>query len=157
MREWFWKNDAWEGVRIGADIYVGIRSKPNQRVRMDNPYYTKLGYTGFIYEATNSKSVSLVDRLKSYQYLYDIISWKLQIVFGSDMGKLMLMDMAQIPRSEGVSLEQWMYYLKENKIAFINSFEESNKGTKQGQHSTFNQFQTIDMSLTNSVQQYINY
>ncbi len=155
--DWFWKNDAWEGVKIGADIYLGIRSKPNQRVRMDNPYYTKLGYTGFIYEATNSKSVSLVDRLKSYQYLYDIISWKLQIVFGSDMGKLMLMDMAQIPRSEGVSLEQWMYYLKENKIAFINSFEESNKGTKQGQHSTFNQFQTIDMSLTNSVQQYINY
>ncbi len=155
--EWFWKNDAWEGVRIGADIYIGIRSKPNQRVRMNNPYYTKLGYTGFLYEATNSRSVSLVDRLKSYQYLYDIISWKLQIVFGSDMGKLMLMDMAQIPRSEGVSLEQWMYYLKENKIAFINSFEESNKGTKQGQTSNFNQFQTIDMSLTNSVQQYINY
>lgn len=157
--EWFWINEAWEGVRIGQDIYIGIRAKPNQRRRMDNPYSCQLGYVGFIYEATNSKSVSLVDRLKSYQYLYDVISNKLQLVFASDIGKVMLMDMAQIPRSEGIDIEQWMYYMKEMKIAFINSFEEGKKGMSQGklagQH--FNQFNVIDMSLAQSVQQYMNY
>lgn len=155
--EWFWINEAWEGVRIGQDIYVGIRAKPNQRRRMDNPYYCQLGYTGFIYEATNSRSVSLVDRLKSYQYLYDIISYKLQLVFASDVGKVMLMDLAQIPRSEGISVEQWMYYLKEMKIAFVNSFEEGKKGMAQGKISAFNQFQVLDLSLAQSVQQYMNY
>jgi hypothetical protein len=155
--EWFWINEAWEGVKIGTDIYIGVRAKPNQRRRMDNPYYCKLGYTGFIYEATNSRSVSLVDRLKSYQYLRDIIAFKLQLVFSSDIGKVMLMDLAQIPRSEGIDLEKWMYYLKEMKIAFINSFEEGKKGVSQGKTSNFNQFNSIDMSFTQSVQQYINY
>jgi len=157
--EWFWINEAWEGVRIGQDIYIGIRAKPNQRRRLDNPYVSQTGYTGFIYEATNSKSVSLVDRLKSYQYLYDVISNKLQLVFASDIGKVMLMDMAQIPRSEGIDLEQWMYYMKEMKVAFINSFEEGKKGMAQGKmaSSHFNQFSVIDMSLAQSVQQYMNY
>jgi hypothetical protein len=157
--EKYWINESWEGVRIAQDIYIGIRAKPNQRRRMDNPYYCQLGYTGFIYEATNSRSVSLVDRLKSYQYLYDIISYKLQLVFASDIGKVMLMDLAQIPRSEGIDVEQWLYYLKETKIAFINSFEEGRKGMAQGKMASahFNQFNVMDMSLAQSVQQYMNY
>jgi len=155
--EWFWINEAWEGVRISNDIYIGIKAKSNQRRRMDNPYYCQLGYTGFIYEATNSRSVSLVDRLKSYQYLYDIISYKLQLVFASDIGKILVMDLAQIPRSEGIDIEKWFYYMKEMKVAFINSFEEGKKGSSQGKVSSFNQFSQVDMSLANSVQQYINY
>ena len=156
--EWFWINDAWEGVKAG-DVYLGIKSKPNQRRKMDNPYYCALGYVGLIYEATNSKSVSIVDRLKSYLYLYDIISHKLKAVFASDIGQVLLMDIAQIPRSEGIDLAQWMYYMKEMKVAFINSFEEGHKSMAQGKmaSSHFNQFQVLNMSLTQSVQQYMNY
>jgi len=155
--EWFWINEAWEGVKIGHDIYIGIRPKPNQRRRMDNPYYCKTGYTGFISEATNSRSVSLVDRIKPYQYLYDIIAFRLELAFSKDQGKIFLMDIGQVPRSEGIDIDRWLYYLKEMGIGFVNSFEESNKGTKQGQLSSFNQFQAIDLSLAQSIQQYINY
>lgn len=154
--EWDWINEAWEGVKIGTDIYLGIRAKVNQRRRMDNPYYCKHGYTGYIYEATNSRSVSLIDRLKPYQYLYDIIAFRLELAFASDQGKIFLMDLAQIPRSEGIDIDQWMYYLKEMKIGFINSFEEGKK-SQIGKTSSFNQFQAIDLSLANSIQQYINY
>ncbi len=155
--EKFWINEAWEGTKIGQDIYLDIQPKRNQRRRMDNPYYCKLGYSGFIYEATNSKSVSLIDRIKPYQYLYDAISYKVQNIFASDMGKIFLMDLAQIPRSEGIDIEKWMYYLKEMKIGFINSFEEGRKLSATGKMPTFNQFQAVDMSLANSVQMYINY
>lgn len=155
--EWYWINEAWEGIRIGLDIYIGIKPKPNQRRRMDNPYHCRLGYTGFIYSATNSQSVSIVDRLKPYQYLYDIIMLRLELAFASDQGKIFLMDLAQVPESHGISLEQWMYYLKEMKIGFINSFEEGKKGTTIGQKPSFNQFQSIDLSLANTIQQYINY
>ena len=155
--EWYWINEAWEGTKIGSDIYVGIRPKPNQRRKMDNPFYSKLGYSGFIYEATNSRSVSLVDRLKPYQYLYDIIAFRLELAFASDQGKVFLMDLAQIPTSEGIDIEKWIYYLKELKIGFVNSFEEGKKGAHQQKLSTFNQFQAIDLSLANSIQQYINY
>lgn len=155
--EWFWINQAWEGIKIGIDIYVGIQPKPNQRRRMDNPYHCQLGYTGFIYEATNSQSVSLVDRLKPYQYLYDIIAYRLELAFASDQGKIFLMDLAQIPESQGIDRERWLYYMKEMKIAFINSFEEGKKGSQVGQLSKFNQFQSIDLSLSQSIQQYINF
>lgn len=154
--EWFWINEAWEGVKIGQDIYVGIRPKENQRRRMDNPYHCQLGYTGFIYEATNSQSVSLVDRLKSYQYMYDIIHYRLDLAFSKDGGKVFLMDLAQIPEGYGIDIEKWMFYLKETGIGFINSFEEGKKGAATGQLSKFNQFQAIDLSLAQSIQQYIN-
>lgn len=153
--EEFWINEAWEGVKIGDDIYVNVQAKENQRRRMDNPYYCKLGYTGLIYNSTNTKSVSLVDRLKSYQYLYNIISYRLELAFASDQGKIMLMDLAQIPRSEGIDLNKWMYYLKAMKIAFVNSFEEGRKGAATGKFSNFNQFNSIDLSLANQIQQYI--
>lgn len=155
--EWDWINEAWEGVKIGADIYLDIKPKSNQRRRMDNPYYCKLGYTGYIYEATNSRSVSLIDRLKPYQYLYDIIAFRLELAFASDKGKIFLMDMASIPRSEGIDVDQWMYYLNEMKIAFVNSHEEGQKGAMQGKTSNFNQFSAVDLSLANSIQSYINY
>ncbi len=153
--EWFWVNEPWEGTKIGFDMYLEIKPKVNQRRKLDNPYYTRLGYSGLIYNSTNSISVSLVDRLKPYQYLYNIIMYRMELAFASDMGKVMLMDLAQIPRSEGIDVEQWMYYLKAMKIGFVNSFEEG-KGKFTGQKSTFNQFQSIDMSLTNTIQQYIN-
>lgn len=153
--EEYWINEAWEGIKIGNEIYVSVQPKPNQRRRMDNPYYCKLGYTGLIYSSTNSQSVSLMDRLKPYQYLYNIISYRLELAFASDLGKIMLMDLAQIPRSEGIDIDRWMYYLRAMKIGFINSFEEGKKGTKIGQTSSFNQFQSIDLSLANTIQQYI--
>lgn len=153
--EELWISEAWEGIKIARDMYIDVKPKENQRRRLDNPYPCKLGYTGLIYNATNSISVSLVDRLKPYQYLYNIISYRLELAFASDMGKIMLMDLAQIPRSEGMDIERWMYYLRAMKIAFVNSFEEGKKGVATGKLSNFNQFQSIDMSLANVIQQYI--
>lgn len=155
--EWYWISEAWEGVKIGLDIYTDIKPKANQRRRLDNPYYCRLGYTGFIYEATNSQSVSVIDRLKPYQYLYDIISYRLEIAFASDQGKKFLMDLAQIPESHGIDIDRWLYYLKEMNIAFVNSFEEGKKGSATGQLARgFNQFTSIDLSLSQSISQYIN-
>lgn len=153
--EEFWINEAWEGLKIGAEIFIDVKPKENQRRRMDNPYYCKLGYTGLLYNSTNSKSVSLLDRLKPYQYLYNIISYRLELAFASDQGRIFLMDLAQIPRSEGMDIERWMYYMKAMKIAFINSHEEGKKGSMTGKTSNFNQFQSIDLSLANQIQQYI--
>jgi hypothetical protein len=65
----------------------------------------------------------------------------------------MVMDIAQIPKSEGIDLDKWMYMFDNVGIAFINSFEEG-KDKFQGQVSQFNQFQAVDMSLSSAVGQY---
>lgn len=152
--EWIWISEVWEGTKIGTDIYVRIRPKSVQYRSMDNPSGCKLGFVGAIYNARNSVATSLIDLVKHHQYLYNIIMYRLELEIAKAKGKKMVMDLAQIPRSQGISLEKWMYYFDSMGLAFINSFEEG-KGKFAGQTSQFNQFTAVDMSLSQSVGQYI--
>jgi len=149
---WYWISEYWEGTKIGNDIYVDIQPKQNQRRSLDNPSICKSGYAGLIYNARNSDSVSLIDRMKAYQYLYNIIFYRLELGLAKDKGKVALMDIAQIPTSEGWDTDKWMYYLDAMGVMFINSAEEGNKG----EASNFNQFQSIDLSMGNYIQTHIS-
>lgn len=150
-----WVSEVWHGTKIGNDEYCNIEPLPNSSVSMDNPRESKLPYIGRVYNATNSVQTSLVDLLKPHQYLYNIIWYRLETEIAKAKGKKMVMDIAQIPRSEGIDLDKWMYFFDNVGVAFINSFEEG-KEKFQGQTSQFNQFQNIDMSVSQSVGQYIN-
>ena len=152
--EWAWINEVWEGTKIGTDIYTRIKPKTVQYRSMDNPAKCKLGYVGAIYNNRNSVATSLVDLVKHHQYLYNIIMYRMELEIAKAKGKKMVMDVAQIPRSQGISLDKWMYYFDTTGVAFINSFEEG-KGKFAGQTSAFNQFTAVDMSLSQSVGQYI--
>lgn len=149
--KWEWVNEWWEGTKIGEEIFVGIRPKPNQRRDMDNPAMCKSGYIGYLYNARNSESISLVDRMKPYQYLYNILMYRTELAFAKTKGKLAVMDIAQIPRSEGWDVDSWLYYLESMGIMFINSAEEG----AQGQTSNFNQFSSIDLSMGNYINQHV--
>ena len=149
--KWYWINEVWEGDQIGPDIYVNIQAKKNQRRSLENPSKCKLGYIGYIYNARNSESVSLIDRMKPFQYLYNIIYYRTEIAFAKSKGKVALMDLAQIPSAEGWDVDRWMYYLDSMGVMFINSQEEG----KRGQPSQFNQFSSVDLSMGNYINQHI--
>lgn len=153
--EWSWISEVWEGTRIANDIFVRIRPKIVQFRSIDNPSICKLGFVGATYNSRNSKSTSLVDLAKNYQYLYNIIMYRMELEIAKAKGKKMIMDIAQIPKSAGMDMEKWMYYFESVGIGFINSFEEG-KGLGAGRTSSFNQFSAVDMSLSQSVGQYIN-
>lgn len=152
--EWRWINEVWEGTKIGASIYVCIKPKKVQYRTMDNPSICKLGYVGATYYNKNSKPSSIIDLVKHHQYLYNVIMYRMEFEIAKAKGKKMIMDVAQIPKSSGINLEKWMYYFESMGIAFVNSFEEGS-GKFAGQTSTFNQFNAVDMSLSQSVGQYI--
>ena len=151
---WAWINETWEGTKIGSDIYVNIRPKSVQYRSIDNPSISKLGYVGVIHNDRNSKPTSIIDLVKHHQYLYNIIMYRMELEIAKAKGKKMVMDIAQIPRSQGIDMQKWLYYFDTMGIAFINSFEEG-KGKFAGQTSQFNQFSQIDMTLSQSVGQYI--
>lgn len=153
--EWAWINEVWEGTKIGASIYTKIKPKTVQYRSIDNPSICKLGYVGCVSNNRNSVATSLVDLTKHHQYLYNIIMYRMEFEIAKAKGKKMVMDVAQIPRSQGIDIEKWMYYFDSMGIAFVNSFEEG-KGQFAGQVSAFNQFTAIDMSLSQSVGQYIS-
>lgn len=152
--EWRWLPEIWHGTKIGDNIIVAVEPMPNQSRSMDNPSEVKLPYIGRVYNATNSIQTSLVDLIKPHQYLYNVVWFRLEAELAKAKGKKFVMDIAQIPKSEGIDLDKWMYFFDNVGIAFINSFEEG-KDKFQGQVSQFNQFQAIDVSLSQSVGQYI--
>lgn len=146
--EWKWINEVWEGTKIGSDIFVNVRPLPNQSKSLDNPSKSKLPYIGVF------KHQSLVSIMKPHQYFYDVLMYRLELSIARSGDKAMVMDIAQIPRSMGIDTEKWMYYLKTLGVAFINSFEEGS-GKFAGKTSSFNQFQSIDMSMANIAAQYV--
>tara|TARA_R100000152_G_C6780883_1_gene214278 strand:- start:1548 stop:4040 length:2493 start_codon:yes stop_codon:yes gene_type:complete len=150
--KWHWISEYWEGTKIAEDIYVNIRPKENQRRDMDNPSIVKSGYVGYIYNERNSESISLIDRMKPYQYLYNIVYYRTELALAKSKGKVALMDVAQIPSSEGWDVSKWMYYLEALGVMFINSREEGNRSQ---QAAPFNQFQSIDLSMGNYINTHV--
>ena len=146
---WEWIPEVWEGTKVGDNVYINIRPKPNQFKDIDNLYTCKLGYVGVAYNNLNSRPVSMVDRMKPYQYLYDIIMFRLEKDLASDKGKKFLADINQIPTSMGVDMEKWLYYFDNIGIAFINPNEEG----ARNKPSNFNQWQSVDLSLAQTIQQ----
>ena len=153
--EWTWIPEVWQGTKIADQIYVDIKPLPNQSRSMDNPREVKLPYVGTIYNATNSVQTSLVDLLKPHQYLYNTIWYRLETEVAKAKGKKMVMDIAQIPKSQGWDLDKWMYMFDNVGIAMINSHEEGTEGSSTGKPSSFNQFNAIDMTLSQSIGQYL--
>lgn len=152
--EWKWIPEIWKGTQIGEDLIIAVEPLPNQQRSMDNPSYVPLPYVGRVYNATNSVQTSLVDLIKPHQYLYVIIWFRLEAEIAKAKGKKMVFDIAQMPKSEGIDLDKWIYYFDNVGLAFINSFEEG-KDKFQGQRANFNQFTDIDMTLSQSIGQYI--
>lgn len=139
----YWINEWWEGTKIhtnGDPIYLNIKAKEIQRRSMDNPSICKSGYVGYVYNARNSKPVSLVGRMESIQYLYNIIYYRTELAFAKSFGNTQIWDLAMFPKSHISSIEEWMYYGKAMGVLFVNSAE----GIQEGRQSPMNVMKEID-------------
>lgn len=128
--EIFWINEAWEGTKIGSDIYVNMRPRVIQYNRLSNPSRCHFGIVGSIYNINDSRPFSLVDMMKPYNYLYDVIHDRLNKLIAKNWGKIITLDLAKVP--ERWDVEKWLYFAKTNNIAVVDSFKEGNKGAATG-------------------------
>lgn len=126
----YWINQAWEGTKIGKDIYVNIRPCPVQYNSISNPSKCSFGIVGTIYSLNENKPFSLVDMMKPYAYLYDVIHAKMERFIARDYGFLVNVDLAKMPR--GWSFEKYMHYAKTLGILIQDSFNEGNIGSATG-------------------------
>lgn len=153
----FWINEAWEGTKIGQDIYVNMRPKVVQYNRLSNPSRCHFGIVGSIYNLNESRPYSLVDMMKPYNYLYDVIHDRLNKLMARNWGKLVTLDLAMVPK--GWDIEKWMYYAKINGIIVKDSFKEGNKGAATGKLAgalNNNNSGVVDAEFGNSIQAHIN-
>ena len=153
----FWVNEAWEGTKIGKDIYIGMRPRAVQYNRLSNPSRCHFGIVGSIYNMNDDKPFSLVDMMKPYNYLYDAIHDRLNKHLAKNWGKIVQLDLAKVPK--GWDVEKWLYFAKTNNLAIVDSFKEGNSGLAKGHLAgSLNNASSgvIDAEMGNIIQQEVN-
>lgn len=151
-----WVSEWWEGVKIGKDIYLNLKPRKVQYNKIHNPSICGPGIVGQIYNTNQSKAVSLVDRCKNYQYMYDVIWDRLNKAIATNYGKIFELDIAKIPNNWEV--DKWMHFAVVNKIAVIDSFKEGNQGAATGKLAGSMNTQggrVMDMETGSYIQQHI--
>lgn len=153
----FYINEAWEGTKIGEEIYVNMRPRVVQYNRLTNPSRCHFGIVGTIYNLNENRPYSLVDKMKPYNYLYDAIHDRLNKTIAKNWGKIIQLDLAKVPK--GWDIEKWLYYAKINNLAVVDSFKEGNIGASTGKLAGgLNNASSgvIDAELGNIIQNYMN-
>jgi len=152
----FWITEGWEGVKLGKDIYLKMRPLPVQYTKSNNPSKGHLGIIGQIYNTNQGRAVSLVDRAKNHQYMYDALYDRLNKAISTNYGKILELDLAKIPANWEV--EKWLHFAVVNKIAVTDSFKEGNHGASTGKLAgSMNTVggRSIDMETGSYIQQHI--
>lgn len=151
-----WINEWWEGTKIGDDIYLKMRPKPVQYNRLDNPSKCHPGIVGYVYSTNQFKAVSLMDRMKQYQYLFDAMKDRLNKALAKYLGPLLELDLAKVP--ENWQVEKWMHFAVANGIAVVDSFKEGNKGAATGKLAggMNTTGKVLNIELGNYIQQHIS-
>lgn len=147
---WEWIPEVYEGYKIGTSIYKEMRPVPGQFKDPDNIYKCNLPYYGAIYDNTNSQPTSVMDRMKVYQYYYNIVMYRLELLLASDKGKKILMNINAIPTDSGIDLKKWQYFFESTPFMWYNPDEE---GMNQSDVNTI--AKTLDLSLASDIQKYI--
>jgi hypothetical protein len=149
---WEWIPEVYEGYKIGTNIYKEMRPIPGQFRDPDNIYSCKLPYYGAIYDNTNSQPTSIMDRMKVYQYYYNIVMYRLELLLASDKGKKILMNINAIPTASGIDIKKWQHFFESTPFMWYNPDEE---GMNQSDVNTI--AKTLDLSLASDIQKYIQF
>lgn len=128
--EKFWVNQWWKGVKIGQDIYVQIKPREIQYNKFNQPSFNSCGIVGQVYNTNDGRAVSLVDRAKPFQYLYDISWYRVNEALSKYLGSIVELDIAKIPKDW--SITKWLYFARKSGISVVDSFKEGQKGMAKG-------------------------
>lgn len=151
--EWEWIPEVYEGWKINTTdpIYVNMRAIPGQFKDLDNLYDCKLPYYGSVYDSYNSNETSLMDRIKYYQYLYNIVMYRLELLMASDKGKKLMMNINSIPDSMQIDFNKWQYFAETSPYLWFNPAEEG----MHTQSDANTVAKVMDLSLVSDIKKYI--
>tara|TARA_R100000541_G_scaffold13823_1_gene23166 strand:- start:1128 stop:3518 length:2391 start_codon:yes stop_codon:yes gene_type:complete len=125
-----WIPQWWKGVKIGEDTYLQIKPKEIQYNKMNEPSFNSCGIVGQVYNSGDEESVTLVDKAKPFQYLYDISWYRVNEALSKYLGSIVELDLAKVPT--GWSVTKWLYFARKSGISVVDSFKEGQKGMAKG-------------------------
>ena len=125
-----WVPQWWKGVKIGKDTYLQIKPKEIQYNKLDQPSFNSCGIVGQVYNTGDEEVVTMVDRAKPFQYLYDISWYRVNEALSKYLGSIVELDLAKVPT--GWSVTKWLYFARKSGISVVDSFKEGQKGMAKG-------------------------
>ena len=125
-----WVPQWWKGVKIGKDTYIQIKPREIQYNKLNEPSFNSCGIVGQIYNSGDDESVTMVDRAKPFQYLYDISWYRVNEALSKYLGSIVELDLAKVPT--GWSVTKWLYFARKSGISVVDSFKEGQKGMAKG-------------------------
>lgn len=155
--DWEWATETWEGYYVDDDLIFGVQPLDYQYLSSDSFNSSRIPYTGTVYYNTNSIPKSIVSYLEPLQYTYIMLWYRLELALARDKGKVLTVDITQIPKSYDIDVAKWMHMLSALGVNLINPYEEGwdVQGRSGGRAASFNQFDSEDLSMSNTIVQYV--
>ena len=150
--EYEWLPESYQTWKIDSDIYVNMGAIPGQFKDMQNIKACKFPYIGVYIDDMNSTPTAPMDRLKGYQYYYNIVMYRLELLMASDKGKKVMMNINAIPDSAGIDIEKWQYFFESSPFMW---FDPNAEGVGYADVNTM--AKTIDLSLASDIGKYIEF
>ena len=155
LLENLWIPEVYECYKIiGIDKYVRMRPIPGQDKLSGDLYSSKLPYYGCIYREGKNKSLSLLDRGKEYQYYYNVIMYRIQLLMSSDKGKKIMIDKKVIPENDFMDVEKFMHFVHASSVLFVDGVGGQDTSTMPTQLLDLGQ--SGDISRYQQIAEYIN-
>lgn len=104
-----WINEWWKGFKIGTDIYVGIEPVPFLSTSLENISKQQPPIVMQVYNTNTSKAQSLMDIIKPYDYLYNIFSFKRELLINLLQPDLVTFPTTMIP--DNMNIEEYISYM----------------------------------------------
>lgn len=151
-------NEAWHGVMIGSGddaIYVDLGPCKVQTNSMGNPSRCHFGIIGTIYNFNEGRPYSMVDMMKPYQYMYDVLWDQLRRLIARNAGKVIQLNLSMVP--DGWKVEKFLSFIKNYGVAVVDPMKEGTAPVSKGKMAgMFNVSPVIDMELSASIQAMMN-
>ena len=111
--DWIWINETWGGIKIGPNrpsfygnadaaglqpIYLNLGPIPFQFKGDFTLYGCRLPVEGSVFSDRNSRSVSLVDKMKPFQIGYNIVNNQIADILIDELGTVIMLDQNALPR-----------------------------------------------------------
>ena len=112
--DWIWINETWGGIKIGnnrainyandedsnsfSPIYLNVAPIKFQFKGDYSLYGCKLPVEGAIFSDRNTKSTSLVDKMKPYQIGYNLVNNQIADILIDELGTVIMLDQNSLPK-----------------------------------------------------------
>lgn len=142
------KKIIWEGTRIGNDIYVNMREKPNIIGSIDRPFDTTMSYTGMLFNTIDNVRISLQESLINIGRVYNMVMFQINRELAKSKGKVVAYDRAYLPKNK--TMKDVLHRMTNDGIYDYNSAED---GNISGQKVEINgAIREIDLGVSQSMQ-----